>query len=84
MRIATQELKTLLLEKGADLVGFGDLEEISGEAATLTHCISMVVRIPREIVLGITDGPTTEYFEAYHSLNAKLDTLAELAAAYLL
>lgn len=79
--ISTQELRALLLEKGADLVGVGDLEGI-GEAP-FNRCISLAVKLPAATVRGIADGPTIEYYEAYHSLNARLDALAEFAAKYL-
>ncbi len=81
--ISTREFRALLLEQGADLVGFGDLEGISEEPSALPRCVSLAVRLPAEIVRGIGEGPTIDYYEAYHSLNARLDALAEFAAAYL-
>lgn len=79
--IFTQKLRQLLSEQGADLVGFGDLSEISKEA--LPRCVSLAVKLPAKIVAGIAQGPTMEYYKAYHSLNAQLDALAEFTAATL-
>lgn len=39
--------------------------------------------IPREIVARIASAPTREYFNAYHQLNKKQDSLAEMCANYL-
>ena len=39
--------------------------------------------LPAGTVRGIEHGPTREYFEQYHELNALLDHLAETVAAYL-
>ncbi|WP_322184173.1 4Fe-4S double cluster binding domain-containing protein [Neglectibacter caecimuris] len=81
--ISTQELRALLLEKGADLVGFGDLKGIGETSSPFSRCVSLAVKLPAETVHGIAEGPTIEYYEAYHTLNARLDALAEFAARYL-
>lgn len=73
-----QTLKTYLLEKGASEVGFARLsgsEYISG--------ISILLRIPAEVVRSIDDGPNMAYFDQYHILNAKLDELAITGAQYI-
>ena len=38
--ISTQELRALLLEKGADLVGFGDLKGIGETSSPFSRCVS--------------------------------------------
>lgn len=45
--------------------------------------VSIADAIPKEIIQGIHQSPTIEYYNAYHSLNKHLDTLALLCAGYL-
>jgi epoxyqueuosine reductase QueG len=45
--------------------------------------ISIILALPREVIRNITDAPTIEYYNAYHTLNAKLDELAIMCASYL-
>lgn len=79
--ISTRGLAALLKENGADLVGFGDMRAASGGA--WESCAALAVRIPIDTIYGIADGPTRDYYEQYHALNARLDRLAELAASYI-
>lgn len=78
--IETDKLKALLLSHGADLVGFGDISALSAQWG---RCVSLAVRLPVSTIYGIADGPTLDYYEQYHALNAKLNDLADLAAAYI-
>ncbi len=76
-----EELKALLTENGADMVGFG---ELFGEIAEeYPRAVSIIVAIPPEVVRGIHDAPTREYYDAYHSLNARLDALGRLCERFL-
>ena len=61
--ISTQELRALLLEKGADLVGFGDLKGIGETTSPFSRCVSLAVKLPAETVHGIAEGPTIEYYD---------------------
>ena len=79
--ISTTELRDLLHSKGASLAGFGDISAL--EYQGFTSCVALAVKIPAPVVAGISQGPTEEYFQQYHALNAKLNELAELAAQYL-
>lgn len=79
--ISAAALKALLLEEGADLVGFGDLGALARDG--WSRCVALAVRLPASTVRGISHGPTPEYFAQYHALNARLDRLAELAASYI-
>lgn len=79
--IHSDELRAVLMENGADLVGFGDLGALSTDG--WARCVALAVRLPASTLRGITDGPTYDYYEQYHALNAKLNQLAELAASYI-
>lgn len=79
--IATSELKELLYNGGASLVGFGDISAL--QYGGYTSCVALAVKIPADVVYGIGLGPTRDYFEQYRALNSKLDSLAELTAQYL-
>lgn len=84
-----QTLKKYLMSHGAALVGFAELEGCylidaqNPDMPRLPCGVAIAVAIPREVVLGIHDGPTRAYFNAYHELNRKLDGLAQLCEAYL-
>lgn len=79
--IPASELSELLYNEGAALVGFGDVSALGYRG--FASCVALAVKIPARVVAGISGGPTREYFEQYHALNAKLDALAELASGYL-
>jgi epoxyqueuosine reductase len=81
MHFDQEELKTILAENGADLVGFADLSEMLGPEEK--YGISVAVKLPREIVLSIMEGPTRAYFDQYHELNGVLDRLVTEGAEYL-
>jgi epoxyqueuosine reductase QueG len=68
-------LKNELTESGASLVGFADLGGIS--PGDMSSGVSVAVAIPREIVVSIHDGPNMEYYDAYHEINAKLDSIIQ-------
>lgn len=80
--IHSDELEGLLKAGGADLVGFGGLGALS--AGSWTRCVALAVRLPTSTLRGISEGPTYDYYEQYHALNAKLDRLAGLAASYIM
>jgi len=74
-------LKNELLCHGANLVGFGDLTGLPIEVREgLPVGICVAVKYPREVIRGIGEGPTKEYYEYYDSLNKKLDMLVTLGA----
>ena len=81
MKILTSELSSLLHNEGASLVGFGDISALDYQG--FTSCVALAVMIPAKVIAGIKNGPTRDYFDSYHELNARLNDLAELAAKYL-
>lgn len=81
MKILTSELSSLLHNEGASLVGFGDISALDYQG--FTSCVALAVKIPAKVIAGIKNGPTRDYFDSYHELNARLNALAELVAKYL-
>lgn len=81
MKNFTTQIRDLLLERGADLVGFCDVSDI-GEAG-FPFGISIGVRVPEHIVREIGDGPTAAYHRAYHDINTQLDALVCEGAEWL-
>ena len=69
----TDEIKELLYDCGADLVGIGDMSEVE-------HCcfktgISVAVALPKDIIIDLQEAPTKEYYDLYYSLNKKLNEI---------
>lgn len=74
-------LKSELLSHGASLVGFGDLSELPADVRdNLPVGICVAVKYPKEVIRGISELPTREYFEWYNRLNDRLDMLVTLGA----
>lgn len=81
MNDLTGYIKNELVCHGADLIGFGDLTEIPPDKRySLPVGISVAVRYPKEVIRGISEMPTEDYFDYYHSLNSKLDRLVTFGA----
>ncbi len=77
----SKELMEYLIQNGASQVGFGDLSELSTN--NMNSGISILLRIPKEIIKSISDGPNIEYYNQYCVLNNKLNYLAELGAQFI-
>ncbi len=94
------KLKEMLLEHGASLVGFAQIEglyykaDLEGpqsedsekepfEIPEYPYGVSIALAYPKEVIKGIQDGPTMEYYDAYHSSKHQLDDLAVLCAEYI-
>jgi epoxyqueuosine reductase QueG len=75
------ELKSILYESGASLVGFADLRSIA--KPDMPYGISVAVAIPAEIVESIHGGPNLAYYDAYYALNEKLDGLVTAGQEFL-
>jgi epoxyqueuosine reductase len=77
-------LRNELLDKGASIVGFGDLSDIPEEKrSNMRYGISIAVALNPRIIHGIKDGPTQEYYEEYLRVNKLLDSLVEIAGKVL-
>ena len=84
MKNLSEEVKELLLDLGADLVGVGDLSMISAEdRKDMPIGISIVVAYHPEDLKGIEEGPTDDYYLAYNRINDKLDAIIIEGADYL-
>jgi epoxyqueuosine reductase len=81
MNALSGELHAYFLKKGASLCGFADLTGIvEGE---LLHGVSVAIKLPVPVLQSIADGPSRIYFDAYHEINEKLDSLVTAGAEYL-
>ena len=79
-----QTIEQELIKLGADMVGFGNLEELPKEARVgLPIGICVVVVYPKEIIKGIWELPTREYREWYNKLNVRLDAAVSQGAAFI-
>lgn len=77
----TQYIKDELLSHGADLVRIGALSELPSHIrCDLPIGICVAVKYPKEVIRGISDLPTREYYDQYNRLNEKLDMLVTLGA----
>ena len=76
-----KKLFQVLAEKGAKLMGAGNLEGIVDGRMKIG--VSVAVPVPARIVRDLQTAPTKEYLEAYHSLNARLDEIVRSGAEFL-
>ncbi len=81
MNDLTQYIKDELYSRGADLVGFGNLTELPADVrCSMPVGICVAVKYPKDVIRGIADLPTKEYYNQYNLLNEKLDMLVTLGA----
>lgn len=71
--ILTGNLKNLLYENGAQLVGIGDMHNI--EKCEYYIGISVAIPLPKNIICDLKTAPTKEYDEAYYDMNEKLNSI---------
>lgn len=77
----TPQLKELLSQNGADLVGIGDMNDITNGEYRIG--VSVAVALPKKIIYDLQEAPTKEYYELYHSLNEKLNNIVRKGEEYL-
>jgi len=74
-------IKDVLYLHGADIVGFGDLTKLPKDVRCgMPTGVSIAVKYPKEVIRGISELPTSDYYDYYNRLNEKLDMLATLGA----
>jgi epoxyqueuosine reductase len=77
------ELKKLLMAKGANLVGFADLREVAPEIRdNLPFGTSIATALNPEIISEIRGGPTKRYYEEYKRTNQLLNKLGGFAVKF--
>ena len=86
----SEELRSILEEAGAKLIGFGDVSgtlDSPFSAGALAGCfpvgVAVAIPLPVNIVRGIADGPTKEYLDTYQKMNGQLDHIVECGAEFL-
>jgi len=80
-----EELKDLLLSRGAALVGFADVGVVDERTRRgYPFAVSFAVALTPEIIAEIVDGPTERYCGEYDRANSLLDDLGGEAARFLL
>ncbi len=78
------ELKRLLTEEGAAIVGCADLAPVPGELRkNFPRGVSIGVALSPEIIAGIVAGPTDAYSQEYDRANTLLDRLSDEGAKFL-
>lgn len=77
----TEELRSLLFSRGADLVGIGDMSGVKGCA--FRTGISVAVALPADVVRDLQKAPTREYYDLYYSLNDRLDRIVTAGEDFL-
>ena len=77
----TERLRTLLLDMGADLAGFGDVSGLAPDG--YKTAVVAAIALPPEIIDDIPVGPTPAYADLYDRYNRRLDDMSNAAAALL-
>ena len=78
------ELKEMLIESGASLVGFADIASLpAAQTKGYPVAVAIAIALNPKIVSGIPTGPHIDYCYEYNDVNAKLDALGEAAEAWL-
>jgi epoxyqueuosine reductase QueG len=73
-----------LTVRGAAIVAFGDITALPPDVrGGLPVGVSVAVKYPKEVIRGIADLPTAEYYEWYNRLNERLDALVTYGAKLL-
>jgi epoxyqueuosine reductase QueG len=82
MNISNQSFISELMARGAALVGFGNLSALQPAETHdgLPVGVCVAVKYPKDVIRGISELPTLEYFEWYNKLNEKLDELVTFGA----
>ena len=78
------ELKNLLQQSGADMVGIADLNEVPADVRdSFPFGVSIAVALNPQIISEIKDGPTKQYYEEYVRINKLLDVLGHITVKFL-
>ena len=70
-----------LEQRGARLMGVADLTGVvDGDLKT---GVAVAIPVPKHVVRDLQTGPTREYYEVYHAMNAQLNEIVSSGAAFL-
>ncbi|MBQ8447826.1 MAG: epoxyqueuosine reductase [Clostridia bacterium] len=82
--IYENDLREMLLEHGADLVGFSCVrEELPEELKIYPYAVTIVRKLAKAVTNTIQGAPTMIYFQHYRMTNTKLDLLALDAVSFI-
>jgi len=85
MRHLSTKIRASLLEKGACLVGYADVSDLTYEAvAGLKNAVSIAVALNPSVVCEISKGPTIRYYQEYNRANNLLADLCDHAVEILI
>jgi epoxyqueuosine reductase len=80
----SEELRENILKRGASIVGFADLATVPEHVRNgFRYGVIIGIALTPEVILGIKNGPTAEYYDEYKRINSSLDELDDFAAAFL-
>lgn len=70
---------------GVSLIGFADLNDVDTTLFNnMKYGISIAIAINPNILNGLSDGPTEEYYEEFIRLNEKLNTITKLGVKHII
>ena len=79
-----KELTDYLKELGASLIGFGDLSYINQKLNNnMKYGISIAVKLNHNVVKGIKNGSTKEYYDDYNKVNDILNNIADSCVKFI-
>ena len=82
--IYENDLRTMLLAGGADLVGFSCVQnELPEELKMYPYAVTIVRKLSKAVTNTIQGAPTMIYFQHYRITNTKLDLLALDAVSFI-
>jgi len=82
MKSINKELKEILYQSGANLVGFANLKSVIEDGDT-PFGVSIAVALPPQVVKSIHDGPNIAYYNEYYRINELLNNIVTIGAAFL-
>ena len=75
------QIESNLIKEGASLVGFADVNELPAIMRdSMKSAVSIAVALDASVIKGISNGPTTEYYQEYNRVNKLLSDLCKKTA----
>lgn len=78
----SEELRNILRDKGAELIGYGTLE--AETCPDYPTGVSVALPVPLHILNGIEDGPTKAYYDMYYEWNERLNQIVRAGEQFLI